>query len=129
MEYLTPITPQICDTDFSGNVNHVAYQRWFDHARISFYAQLFPKMQTIPHGLVTLKSTVEYYRFVNVLDTLVIHSRVTHIGTKSFELTQELRRGEELCAKSVMVFCALDFNLHKSEPLDDFKRNVLQKFL
>ena len=128
MFYLTPIMPQICDSDMFGGANPIAYARWFDRARIEFYGQLLPRLDVRPHGLVTIKSTIEYFKCIDVLDRLVVRSYVSRIGNKSFDLTQELLRGEELCARSVMIFCAMNLETHKGEPLTPERRVVLERF-
>ena len=127
------IQPQVADTDLFGAIDYLAVTRWFDRARTPIYQELFPRFQLKPHGLVVVKVTVDYLEEMRVDDRLEARSWTSRIGNKSFDITQELWRtredgGEEKCAVSVSIFSTINFNYHKSEPLNEHFLNVLRKY-
>lgn len=135
MRFDVRILPQVSDTNMFGRVDYLAIQRWFDRARTPFYEELFPGFQFKPDGLVVVNMKVDYRREIILGDKIEIRTWTSRIGRKSFEMTQEAwrqRDGEPnptRAAVSVCVFCAMDFRVHKSEPLGERLRAVLQKYL
>lgn len=134
MYYVTKIQPQVADTNMQGHVDFLAYSRWFDRARTTLYEELLPGFHTKPHGLVIVNVTVDFLRETFVDDRVEIRTWTSRIGEKSFELTQELWRVRddapnlERCAVTKVVLCAINFDVHKSEPLSGHFRNVLAKY-
>lgn len=134
MYYVTKIQPQVADTNTQGHIDFLAFSRWFDRARTTLYEELLPGFQTKPHGLVIVNVKVDYLREMFVDDRVEIRTWTSRIGEKSFELTQELWRvrdgapNPERCAVTKVVLCAINFDVHKSEPLNDHIRSVLAKY-
>lgn len=50
------------------------------------------------------------------------------IGTKSFEVTQEVWQNGSRCAIGKTIFCAYNFEERKSEPIIDSYREVLERY-
>ena len=132
MIYAVRLQPQVADTDMFGYVDYLAFSRWFDRARTTFYQELFPKFDLKPHGLAVVKVEVEYCANVAVDDVVEIKTWISRIGAKSFDASQELVRkthdGEEVCAKCRSIFSTLNFDRHKSEPLSEHFLAVLRKY-
>ncbi len=132
MYYETALQPQVADTDFEGFIDYMSFSRWFDRARTTFYNELFPKFQLKPHGLVVVKTSVEFFALVTVDDAVKVRTWVSRIGNKSFDITQELwfeRDGQSvIAARGHSIFSTINFNYHKSEPLNERFLEVLRKF-
>ena len=128
MYYATPLTPQVADTNIARHIDSIAYPLWFDRARTRLYREMNPSLDFTAHGLVIVKTEVTYLREVNVDDELEIRTWVSLIGTKSFEVSQELWRQNERCAEGKTILVSFDFSVHKSEPLTDAYRDVLEKY-
>ncbi|MGI6400579.1 MAG: acyl-CoA thioesterase [Thermoguttaceae bacterium] len=134
MFYVTKILPQVADTNLQHHIDFLAFSRWCERARTAFYEELFPGLDFAPHGLVIVNSKIDYLKEIVLDDRIEIRSWVSRIGTKSFELTQEIWRTRDddptpvRCGLSLSVFCAIDFTVHKSEPLSDRLIKVLQKY-
>lgn len=135
MYFVTKIQPQVADTNMTGHVDHLAFTRWCDRARTRFYEELFPGFICKPHGLVVVNVTVDYLKEMRVDDRIEVRTWTSRIGEKSFELTQEIWTTRDdattpvRTAVSKSVFCAMNFDVHKSEPLSDHFREVLAKYL
>ena len=134
MYYLTKILPQVADTNMCGHVDCLAFARWCDRARVALYEELFPGFRFLPHGLVVVNVKTDYLRETFLDDRIEVRTWTSRIGEKSFELTQEVWRTRDddptpaRCSVSVSVFCAIDFNVHKSEPLGERFREILRKY-
>ena len=128
MYYTTPLTPQIADTNMARHIDSIAYPLWFDRARTQLYREMNPSLDFSRNGLVIVKTEVVYLREVEVDDALEIRTWVSLIGTTSFEVSQELWRQKELCAEGKTILVSFDFSVHKSEPLTDAYRAVLEKY-
>lgn len=134
MYYVVKIQPQVADTNMSRQIDYLAFSRWCDRARTRFYEELFPCFESFPHGCVVVNATVDYLLPMRVDDRVEVRTWTSRIGTKSFELTQEIWTTSadaptpKRTAVSVIVFCAMNFITHKSEPLSEHFRTVLQKY-
>ena len=128
MYFTTSITPQIADTDMQGHINFLAYSLWFDRARTQLYKEISPNLDFRPHGLVVLKTEITFLKEVYVQYEVELRAWVSVLGNKSFEMTQECRQQGELCAVGKTIFCAFNFDEHKSEPLQDSFRAILEKY-
>ncbi|MDO5308926.1 MAG: thioesterase family protein [Planctomycetia bacterium] len=128
MYFTTPLTPQIADTDMQGHVNFLAYSQWFDRARTRLYREIDSDLNFRPHGMVVLKTEVVFLKEVYVQFDVEIRTYVSVIGTKSFEVTQEVWQRGERCALGKSIFCAFNFESHASEPLLENFRVVLQRY-
>jgi len=128
MYYTVNLTPQIADTDMQGHVNFLSYSSWFDRARTPLYREISPELNFRPHGMVVLKTEVTYLKEVYVQFDVEIRTWTSVLGNKSFELTQEVWQKGERCAVGKTIYCAFNFEAHKSEPLLDSFRVVLEKY-
>ncbi len=125
----TTISPQIADTDMQGHINFLAYSAWFDRARTRIYKEISPDLAFRPHGMVVLKTEVTFLKEVYVQHDVEIRSWISVLGNKSFEMTQECWQQGERCAVGKTIFCAFNFDEHKSEPIQDSFRAVLEKYV
>lgn len=133
MHLVFPVKPQVADTNLFEHIDYLASYRWFDRARTELYMELFPGFHCKPHGLVLVNTQCTYLIPTFVDDPLEVRSWVSRIGGKSFTMVQQLwrvfpDREPELCVDSTCVLCAIDFTVHKGEPLNDHFRAVLQKY-
>lgn len=134
MYYAIKILPQVADTNLFGHVDHLAFLRWCDRARAPLYEEMLPGFRFLPRGLVVANVKIDYLRETFLDDRVEVRTWTSRIGRKSFELTQEVWRSRDdaptpsRCAVAKSVFCAFDFNLHKSEPLSERFQQVLRKY-
>ena len=128
MYYTVTITPQIADTDMQGHINFLAYSNWFDRVRTKFYKEFTPDLNFRPHGVVVLRTEVTFEKETYAQYDATIRTWVSMIGTKSFEVTQEVWQNGSRCAIGKTIFCAYNFEERKSEPIIDSYREVLERY-
>jgi acyl-CoA thioester hydrolase len=109
---MTPYIPEIrfADIDAMGHVNNAVYFSYYEQARIHFFAQLIGggwdwKRQ----GILVARNETDYIRPVLFNDKVEIQCTCQHVGTKSFTISYEIKRGEELCAKGSTVLVCFDY--------------------
>lgn len=124
----TSLTPQVADTDMQGHVNFLAYSKWFDRVRTPIYRELDPTLKFDPHGLVILKTDVTFLHEVSATHDVDVRTWVSVMGTKSFELTQDVWQNGVRCTIGKTIFCGFNFTEHKSETLSDSFREVIERY-
>lgn len=125
----TQLTPQVADTDMQGHVNFLAYSKWFDRVRTPLYRELDPTLVFKPHGMVILKTDVTFLHEVSATTDVDVRSWVSMLGTKSFELTQDVWQNGIRCAIGKSIFCGFNFDTHTSEPLSAEYRAIIEKYM
>ncbi len=125
----TTITPQVADTDMQGHVNFLAYSKWFDRVRTGLYRELDPTLVFKPHGMVLLKTEVTFLHEVSVTSDVEVRTWVSMLGTKSFEMTQDVWQNGVRCTIGKTIFCGFNFDTHTSEPLSAEFRAVIEKYV
>ena len=90
MEYFTHIikTPiRYDDMDTFGHVNNKAYLSYLEEARIDFHKKVFGWNGKLEFNAVVAKIEINYFRPVFYGDVLYAYTKLSHLGTKSFEIT------------------------------------------
>ncbi len=115
------------DTDMIGHVNNVAYAALLESGRTAFaHAQLFPHM---PAGLVVVMARIEidYRRELHWPATVDIASRLTRIGTKSYEIGQGIFAGDACITTGRTTLVMIDRATRRPAALPDAYRLVLER--
>ena len=90
MEHFTHIikTPiRYDDMDTFGHVNNKAYLSYLEEARIDFHKKVFGWNGKLEFNAVVAKIEINYFRPVFYGDVLYAYTKLSHLGTKSFEIT------------------------------------------
>ncbi len=113
------------DTDMIGHVNNVAFAALLESGRTAFaHAHTFPHM---PAGIVVVMARVEidYRRELHWPATVDIGSRITRIGTKSYEIGQGIFLGDKCVTTGKTTLVMIDRTTRKSVVLpDDFRATL-----
>lgn len=103
------------DLDVLGHVNNNIYLSYFEIARVHYFGELLGKdYNWKEYGVVLVKNEVEYLKPVFLGDNAYIKMYVGKIGTKSFELSYELKVGDELRTRGSSVLVAFNGKTQKS---------------
>lgn len=111
----TSYSPEIrfADIDAMGHVNNAVYFSYFEQARIKFFKELIGgKWDWQKQGILVARNEMNYKKPVHLNDNIVIHIKCVHIGSKSFTLTYEVKRDDEICCDGASVLVC--FN-HKEQ--------------
>ncbi len=100
-----PVRVYFEDTDFSTNVYHAAYLKFFERARTEFLrAHGIHHSVLIAEGLAfaVREMTISYDRAAHIDDLLVVETHMTDMGGAKFALKQTLLRDvETICRAQV----------------------------
>ncbi len=118
--HATPITVRFSDLDAMGHVNNATYLTYMETARIQYYRDL-GLWQPTPRlsGPIMAKATVEYKLPLTLEDNqIVVYSRCSHIGGKSYEMQHQIVRQREnhpeVAAFGLIVLVSFDYHVGKS---------------
>ncbi len=117
------------DVDIYGHANNVEHVRYFQEARIAFFAELWGEVpsSTSELSLVLAQCDVDYVRPVPYReDSHTLTSRVTRVGQGSFEVSSELRDGETVLTRANVVLVAVDPASGGSAPVPEAYRALLE---
>jgi acyl-CoA thioester hydrolase len=105
------------DCDSLGHVNNAVFATYLEEARIGVLGELEP--------YILARVEIDFRSMLFAGDEMEVRSRCSRIGTKSFELEQEIWVGDRLAAESKSVLVAYDYENDTSIPLtDDQKRRL-----
>ncbi|MFW8634775.1 acyl-CoA thioesterase [Cribrihabitans pelagius] len=124
----TPIDIRYRDTDSMGHVSSPVYYDYMQSAYLEYMHGLLelPKSQKLPHIMV--KTSCDYVSQAMYGERLVVLSRVTKFGGKSFEMSHEMRLGDaggRIVAQAGSVHVMFDYGKQSTYPVPDaFKAAV-----
>jgi acyl-CoA thioester hydrolase len=120
------------DLDTFGHVNNKAYLSYLEEARIDFHKRVFGwKGNGLQEfNAVVAKIEINYLKPVFYGETLLAYTRLSNIGTKSFEITTVfiVERPENKLAKvseSKVVLVTVDMKTGKATEITDKDREKL----
>jgi acyl-CoA thioester hydrolase len=74
------------DLDTIGHVNNKAYLSYLEEARLDFHKQVFSWKKNLDFNSVVARIEINYKKSLFYGDNLTVHTRLSNLGTKSFEL-------------------------------------------
>ncbi len=116
------------DVDIYGHANNVEHVTYFQEARIAYFAELWGGAPADLEGfsLVLARCDVDYQRPVPYREEpYALTSRVTRVGTRSFEVTSELRDSASVLSRARVVLVAFDPVGGGSAPMPEPYRALL----
>jgi acyl-CoA thioester hydrolase len=129
--YESYITVRFGETDVLGHVNNASYFIYLEEARIRFFQELGYPMDTKEWQFILASIKCDFLDQAYFSQELKITTIVSHIGSKSFTLSHEIRDAKQdtLIAKGIAVTVYFDFNQQKSETIPSELRNKLEGFV
>ncbi len=115
------------DLDPMGHVNNAVYLTWIENARIEFLRRLgaFDKPDTSEMAMILARVELDFRAPAGFGDEIEVGVRTARLGTKSFDLEYELRRGDEVVANATTVIVAYDYQSKLSKEIPDEWRRRL----
>ncbi len=112
-----PIQLRFFDVDVFGHVNNTVYFQYYDTAKIDYIRQVC-HITDKKYAIVTVHIDADFLSQVYIEDHVEVQTAVTRIGTKSFNLSQQLvdtDSGEVKCVgRTIMVA----YDLEKGESIE-----------
>ncbi|MBL8956764.1 MAG: acyl-CoA thioesterase [Myxococcaceae bacterium] len=101
------------------HVNNTVYLRWFESARIAYFAKL-----GLPMTPILARATCDYRKAVKFPDTITVRGRVTKVGTTSFTMRYEVQSEKlGLAAEGEGIVVLYDYTTSSKQPIDDALRS------
>ncbi len=113
--HVLPIQVRFVDIDKLGHVNNATILSYFETARVAYLNQVIGKENDwFGRGLILAHSEIDYLLPVYMEDEIKSYTRVTHIGSKSFDVENVLvkvKEGKEFfaCVATGVLVC-MDYN-------------------
>ena len=120
-KHTLPLQIRFNDVDKFGHVNNTVFFSFYDLGKTEYFASVCPNVDWEKDGIVVVHIEADFLAQIYGSDHVAVQTAVTEIGTKSFQLAQQVidtRTGEVKCVcRSVMV--AFNLEKHESIPLTE----------
>lgn len=107
------------DVDKFGHVNNAVYLNFYDTAKTNYFSTVCPDVDWEKDAIIVVYIEVIFKAQIYSTDNIAVQTAVTGIGTKSFDLSQQIidtRTNEVKCTcRSTMV--TYDLTERKTKPL------------
>lgn len=119
------------DMDAYGHVNNTVYFRWFESARMAYFARCgFVESHIEDRIGAILHSTSCRFRLpVEYPDTVLVGARVTGIGDDRFTMAYEVRstRHDKVAAEGTGVIVSFDYRAMRKTALPGQVRQAIEQ--
>jgi acyl-CoA thioester hydrolase len=87
----TPVNIRFNDIDMLGHVNNSVYGNFFDTARFEYFRHVIKVNKFHDEQWIVLATmTVDYHYPIFLDDKLIINTKITQMGHKSFDMAQQI---------------------------------------
>jgi acyl-CoA thioester hydrolase len=118
------------DVDVYGHVNNVKYFEYYQESRLAFLMSLGRAEGERGFSLVVARLDVDYKRPILFRpEPYLVESRVSRIGTSSFDVSSEIRDGDVLLSRALATMVTFDQAAQKARPLTADERGRLEAVL
>jgi acyl-CoA thioester hydrolase len=122
------------DLDTFNHVNNKSYLAFLEDARIEIHKKIFKWSGSVNISALVARIEIDYMKPVTYGDELSVYTRLSEIGTKSFELTSlfvvnnALNSDNQIYAKAKVVLVNIDPKTGKSAPISEKDRQAMIEF-
>ena len=127
---ISPVKVQVryADLDVLNHVNNSVYFSYFEMARVQYFGQVLGRdWDWETNGVVLVKNWAEYIKPVLLADQPEISIFVDKIGTKSFDLSYELKVNDVLYTTGGSTMVAFDARSAKTIEIPEEMRSFLEQ--
>jgi len=121
------------DLDLFGHVNNAHYLTYFEQARVKYFDDIVGwKYALSKQGIILARVEVNYVMPVLLRDEVLVQTRCSRIGNKSFDLDYRLvkveKEKEVLLADGISVMVAFDYTLDESIEIPEIWKTEIMRF-
>lgn len=122
MRFVHRETVRFNDCDPMGHLNNAIFSTYLEQARLAYFGEA----ERMPQADIILARTeIDFRAPVSLGETIEIEVWPTRIGTKSFELSYELRADGRLVAEAKSVLVGYDYERSESTEIPErWKRRL-----
>jgi acyl-CoA thioester hydrolase len=118
------------EQDPLGHVNHVAYFRWYESARIAYFLRigLMDLHETERIGPILASVANDYRRQITYPDTVHVGVRITRIGRSSLGMEHKIISQNDLviAAEGTSTLVVFDYQTNKSHAVPARIRHAIE---
>ena len=126
------INVRFMDIDALQHVNNARYLNFLEEARIAYSQDLlniYHKIEDL--NMLVARVEIDFIRPIKFEDTVKIYTRISKLGTKSFQfdsiITSKKESGiEETCARGIQTLVAFDIKKGISVPVTNELRTQIE---
>lgn len=124
MKHITPIQIRFKDTDKMGHVNNANHFTYLELARMKYFDDVIKtKIDWVKTGVILAKIVIDYKQPIFLEDKVIVKSKTTRVGTKSFDIGHQIIRvvnGEEIiAAEGLSVIVCFNYEENKTINVPD----------
>ncbi|MCD6067706.1 MAG: thioesterase [Bacteroidetes bacterium] len=129
-----PIQLRFIDIDKLGHVNNAVYHSYFEMARVAYFDDLLgDRVDWKAKGMILAKALVDFKIPVRLSDKITCYTKVSRIGTKSFDLSNLLVKagpeGQELiAAEAVYTIVCMNYETQQTIVIPDNWLEAIRAF-
>lgn len=136
--HATPIQIRWGDVDALGHVNNANYLTYLEQARITYFTDLgLWDGRASAVGPILARCEIDYRAPLFATDTVVVYTRCTRLGNRSFDTEQVIARlkvaedGQatpEMAAQSKIILVVYDYGTLRSTSMPEAWREKLRSY-
>jgi acyl-CoA thioester hydrolase len=112
------------DLDGMAHVNNAVFMTYMESARLAYFKALGLGSNPL-EGMILARAEVDFRSPIELGEQVEVGVRTGRVGTKSFELEQEVRADGRLAAEGKFVVVAYDYEANRSQELPSEWRDTL----
>ena len=109
------------DLDGMGHVNNAVFMTYMETARLNYFRSLGLGDNPL-EGMILARAEVDFRSPIELGEQVEVGVRAGRIGTKSFELDQEVRADGRVAAEGRFVLVAYDYTTNQSQEIPSMWR-------
>ncbi|MGH3082398.1 MAG: acyl-CoA thioesterase [Gaiellaceae bacterium] len=113
------------DLDGMGHVNNAVFMTYMESARLNYFRSLGLGDNPL-EGMILARAEVDFRSPIELGEQVEVGVRTGRIGTKSFELDQEVRADGRVAAEGRFVLVAFDYTTNQSQEIPDSWRELFE---
>jgi acyl-CoA thioester hydrolase len=113
------------DLDGMGHVNNAVFMTYMETARLNYFRSLGLGDNPL-EGMILARAEVDFRSPIELGEQVEVGVRTGRIGTKSFDLEQEIRADGRIAAEGKFVLVAYDYTTGRSLEIPDSMRERLE---
>ena len=113
------------DLDGMGHVNNAVFMTYMESARLAYFRSLGLGQNPL-EGMILARAEVDFRSPIALGEQVEVGVRTGRIGTKSFDLEQEVRADGRLAAEGKFVLVAYDYTTNQSREIPGSTRERLE---
>lgn len=130
MIHTTEITVRFADIDAFNHVNNAKFITYLEHARMHFFDDVIGNVNWETEGFILARAEVNYILPILLHDRIIVETRCTRVGNKSFDLSYRVIKTEDgnkiEMANGLTVQVGYDYKSKRTIPITDEWRKKLE---